>query len=114
MTGRAFVAMERRRLMCVARRKAGELLMIRPTLVLAAALGALTLASCDDYDADDRADYQEAPPVEVAPAAEDSAEPVVAPEVQDPVPTAPPVDTLPPEQRTSEESVQPESDTLFY
>jgi PBP1b-binding outer membrane lipoprotein LpoB len=88
--------------------------MTRSTLVLAAALGALTLASCDDYDGDNRAGYQEAAPVEVAPAAEDSAEPVVAPEVEDPAPTAPPVDTLPPEKRTSEESVQPESETLFY
>ena len=39
---------------------------------------------------------------------------VVAPDVQDPAPTAPPVDTLPPEERSSEQTVQPESETLFY
>lgn len=47
----------------------------------------------------------------VAPAAEDVATPVTDPAA---LPSAPPVDTLPPEKRSSEESVQPESDTLFY
>lgn len=90
--------------------------MKRMTIALAAtALGALALAGCDDYQARDD-DYADAPPIEApaAPAAEDSAAPVVAPDVVDPAPTAPPVDTLPPEERTSEETVQPESDTLFY
>lgn len=89
--------------------------MKRITIVLAAtALGVLALAGCDDYQARDD-DYADAPPIEAtAPAAEDSAAPVVAPDVVDPTPTAPPVDTLPPEERTSEETVQPESDTLFY
>lgn len=86
--------------------------MIRPTLVLAA-LGALSLAGCDDYRQESRDDYDAAQSVEVAPPAEADA-PVVAPEVQDPVPTTPPVDSLPPEQRSSEETVQPESETLFY
>ena len=46
---------------------------------------------------------------------EDAAAPAVA-EAEAPAATdAPaPVDTLPHEQRTSEQTVQPESDTLFY
>lgn len=51
----------------------------------------------------------ETPP---AVAAEDVAVPAAA---EAPAADAPPpVDTLPPEKRTSEESVQPESETLFY
>ncbi|WP_395943215.1 hypothetical protein [Brevundimonas sp.] len=90
--------------------------MRRSIFVLAAtALGALALAGCDDFQSSSRDDYADAPPVqEEAPAAEDSAEPVVAPEVTDPTPTAPPPETLPPEERSSEQSVQPESETLFY
>lgn len=80
-----------------------------------AALLALTtvfaVAACDDprpsEDAGlaDKAAEQAPPPV--------VEEPVVQPET--PV-TPPPTDStaLPPEQRTSEESVQPESETLFY
>ncbi|MDO9588981.1 MAG: hypothetical protein Q8R45_10035 [Brevundimonas sp.] len=47
----------------------------------------------------------------VADAATDAGEPVAAPAV-----AAPPADStaVPPEKRTSEESVQPESETLFY
>ena len=79
----------------------------------ALALGAAVLTGCDSYDRDD--DYETAPPPmePVAPAAEDSAAPVAAPDVSDQVP-APSPDTLPPEERTSEQSVQPESETLFY
>jgi PBP1b-binding outer membrane lipoprotein LpoB len=85
--------------------------MIRSTLVLAAALGAMTLASCDDYRAEPS---DEAPAMEVAPAEEAPAEPVVAPEVKDETPTPPPTDALPEDQRSSQESVQPDSETLFY
>lgn len=75
--------------------------------------GALSLAACDDpngYEQEEVADVpMEAP---VAPAAEDVAEPAAAPSAVD----TPPADstTLPSEKRTSEESVQPESETLFY
>lgn len=81
----------------------------------AAALAAgLALAGCDNPE-------QLAEPVameveqveEAAPAAEESAAPVVAETpapVTDPVPT----EALPPETKSSEESVQPESETLFY
>ncbi|PZU00292.1 MAG: hypothetical protein DI624_02790 [Brevundimonas sp.] len=83
------------------------------TLLAAAALLALALSACDDRPS--RSDggrepvqiQQEAPPpVEEQP-------PAPAPEVRDPAPT-PPTDTLPPEERSSEQSVQPESETLFY
>lgn len=89
--------------------------MRRSIFVLTAtALGALVLAGCDDYQSRSQDDYADAPPAEEqAVAAEDSAEPVVAPEVTDPAPTPAPA-PLPPEERTSEQSVQPESETLFY
>lgn len=88
--------------------------MSRSIFVLTAtALGALALAACDDFQSRSQDEYADTPPVEIqAPAAEDSAEPVVAPEVTDPAPT--PESQTPPEERTSEQSVQPESETLFY
>ena len=69
------------------------------------------VSACDDSDS-----YEEQPAVVAedvveAPAAEEVATPVVEPAA---LPSAPPVDTLPPEKRSSEESVQPESETLFY
>jgi len=74
---------------------------------------ALTVAACDDPQASNEPETadmtMEAP---VAPAAEDAAAPVAAPSAVD----TPPADstTLPPEKQTSEESVKPESETLFY
>ncbi|KQY96625.1 hypothetical protein [Brevundimonas sp. Root1423] len=74
---------------------------------------ALTAAACDDPQASNEPETadvaMEAP---VAPAAEDAGVPVAEPSAVD----APPVDstTLPPEKRSSEESVKPESETLFY
>ncbi|GAW40353.1 hypothetical protein SH203_00751 [Brevundimonas sp. SH203] len=81
-------------------------------LLAAAALAALALSACDDRPS--RSDEerepvqieQVPPPVEQPPAP--------APEVRDPAPTPPPTDRLPPEERSSEQSVQPESETLFY
>lgn len=75
--------------------------------------GVMGVAACDgpSYDNDDRP-----PPVE-AQAAEDVATETAAPEVAPgPTDTPPAADqgTLPPETKSSEESVQPESDTLFY
>lgn len=79
---------------------------------LLALTGALAVAACDDPrpahedSLADRAAEQAPPPV-----AEDAGVPAEAV-----APTPPPTDstTLPPEKRTSEESVQPESETLFY
>lgn len=75
--------------------------------------GAFAVAACDDprpYEDDSLADKaaEQAPP----PVAEDAGVPAEAV-----APTPPPPSdstTLPPEKRTSEESVQPESETLFY
>lgn len=87
--------------------------MTRSIFVLAAAASVLALSACDDRPSRSDDDYREmsvepAPP----PVKEETLPP--APEVQDPTPTPPPSTTLPPEERTSEQSVQPESETLFY
>ncbi|WP_307365404.1 hypothetical protein [Brevundimonas sp. SORGH_AS_0993] len=88
--------------------------MKRSILVLAAtALGALSLVACDDrrssgYD-DDRT-----PPIEAAPAQPAAPEqPVETPPVTDPAPTPPP-EKPNADERSSEQSVQPDSETLFY
>jgi hypothetical protein len=78
-------------------------------LSLATAFG---LAACTDPFADD-SEVTEAPmEVPVAAVAEDAGVPVAAPGAS----AAPPTDstTLPPANQSSEESVQPESETLFY
>lgn len=80
---------------------------------LAAAVGALALSACDDLGSHD--DTPEVTP----PPAEDSAVPVAdeAPAaVAPPAPTDahPDSSTLPSEKRTSEETVRPDSETLFY
>lgn len=78
-------------------------------LTLTAALG---LTACED-PASNEPEYGDAPmEAPIAPAAEDVAAPATAPSAVD----TPPADstTLPSEKRSSEESVQPESETLFY
>ena len=78
-------------------------------LALSTAFG---VAACDDPTSNDQ-EVAEAPMDEpIAPAAEDVGAPVAEPSATG----APPVDstTLPPEKRSSAESVQPESETLFY
>lgn len=82
-------------------------------LILAAVLGlASALAACDEPASRDDSMMEAGPPVEMAPAAEDVAAPAAAPSAVD----APPADpsTLPSSPATSEETVQPESETLFY
>lgn len=79
-------------------------------LTLAAVGAALALAGCDRPEPTDEG-LEPTPPVEVAPP------PVETPPVETaPAPTTPPTDTtaLPDDQRTSEETVRPESETLFY
>lgn len=87
--------------------------LIVKRLLLAAGLSAAAfLASCDEPQHYESVEIQtEAPPA--APAAEDSAAPVVAeaPAAKD---AAAPVEAIPHDERTSEQTVQPESDTLFY
>lgn len=80
---------------------------------LLALTSAFAVAACDDprsSEEDSLADKAAEQPL--APAAEDAGVPT---EAVAPTPP-PPTDTnaIPPEKRTSEESVQPESETLFY
>ena len=82
-------------------------------LILALALAASAgLAGCDEPRSEQ---IETASPLEqapVAPAAEDMA----AAAADSAAPTTPATDpaTVPPEQRSSEETVKPESETLFY
>jgi hypothetical protein len=83
-------------------------------LILALAMcGAATLASCDDVR---QPQTETAPPAveeaPVAPAATDNA----APAAETAAPPKPATDNsaLPPDQRPSEDTVKPESETLFY
>lgn len=88
--------------------------LIVKRLLLATSLSAAAfLASCDEPRPSESIEIQTEVPA--APAAEDAAADAVA-EAEAPAATdtPAPVDTLPPEQRTSEQTVQPESDTLFY
>jgi hypothetical protein len=78
------------------------------SFVLAAACA---VSACDQPESYDQQPAVVAEDVVEAQAAEEVATPVVDPAA---LPSAPPVDTLPPEKRSSEESVQPESETLFY
>lgn len=85
--------------------------MLNRILIGAALCASGFLAACEQP-------YNEPEPVEApvsieAPAAEDVAAPAVAETPAAPVP-ATPVEALPPDQRSSEQTVQPESDTLFY
>lgn len=82
-------------------------------IALLALTGAVSVAACDDPGGSNEPEYADTPiEAPVAPAAEDAGAPVAAPSAVD----TPPADTtrLPPEKRSSEESVKPESETLFY
>jgi hypothetical protein len=77
---------------------------------LVAIAGAVALTACDDPRPAEP-EVLDPPMAEpVAAAAEEVQAPVAAPSATD----TPPSDTLPAEKRTSEESVQPDSETLFY
>jgi hypothetical protein len=80
-------------------------------ILLTLGLTAVILVGCDDpgYDRSDTPTMI----VEASPSAEDAAADVVAtePELTTPVD---PVPVLPPDEATSQESVTPESETLFY
>jgi hypothetical protein len=86
---------------------------MRRLIALLTLTGALSVAACDDTRGSNDPEFadpaMEAP---VATAAEEVEVPAVAPDVVD----TPPADLtrLPPEDRSSEESVQPQSETLFY
>jgi len=79
-------------------------------IALFAVAGALALTACDDPRSTDEQPDVTPPPAAMAPAAEETAAPVAAPAATPPVDSS----TLPSEKRTSEESVKPDSETLFY
>ena len=89
----------------------GETTLVKRLCLTFALVCVGALAACDDPDTYNEQPAVVAEDVVEAPAAEEVAAPVVEPAA---LPSAPPVDTLPPEKRSSEESVQPESETLFY
>lgn len=83
------------------------------TLTAAAlAAASLTLAACDSPPSESAMETQEAIAVE------ETTPPVITEQPIEPAAPSPsdavPVETLPPEVRTSEETVQPDSETLFY
>lgn len=89
--------------------------MSHTTAYIALALaGGLILSGCDNsYNASDSAVMEVEQVEDAAPAAEEAAAPVAA-ETSQPTPDTAPTETLPPAVQSSEESVQPESETLFY
>ncbi|GAA0654378.1 hypothetical protein [Brevundimonas lenta] len=83
-------------------------------VALLALTGAFAVAACDDpRPVEDDMSTEMTVETPVAPAAEDAGVPADA---TAPTTPPPPTDstTMPSEKRTSEESVQPESETLFY
>ncbi len=81
-------------------------------IALLALTTAFGVAACDGPDSNEP-EVADAPmDLPMAPAAEEAGAPAAAPSAVD----TPPVDstTLPSEKRSSEESVRPESETLFY
>lgn len=85
---------------------------MRRLIALLALTGALAAAACDNRNEANDAETATAADAAMAPAAAEVAVPAAAPSAVD----APPIDstTLPPENQSSEESVKPESETLFY
>ena len=107
--------MERTGHLSVGRPITGGHAVNRKIIVAAAAIGlTLGLAACDNFQTPTDETVETAPDAmePVAPAAEDVAAPAADPSATD----APPVDNtaLSPEKRSSEETVKPESETLFY
>lgn len=86
---------------------------MRRLIAFLALAGALSMTACDNRNSSNEAETADAGiDADMVPAAADTAAPVV-----ETGPAAgPPLDstTLPPEKRSSEESVKPESETLFY
>ena len=80
-------------------------------IVLAALAASLAVSACDRPEPEDDGLQPMPAPEAVPPTTETAPAPV---ETQ-PAPTPPPsTDALPDDKRTSEETVQPQSETLFY
>ncbi|AQR62506.1 hypothetical protein BZG35_13265 [Brevundimonas sp. LM2] len=84
---------------------------MRTILILAAAGLALALTGCDEPYREEAETVPAETEAPVAPAATDQTAPVVDAAAPDETATTVPP---PPEEPTSEQSVQPESETLFY
>lgn len=85
---------------------------MKRTMLVAALVGLGTLAGCDDYEGSSE---PMPPPVDaevMAPSVEENTAPVV--EMEAPSEQEAYVPPLPEDTRPSEETVQPESETLFY
>lgn len=86
---------------------------MRRLIALLTVSAALGVAACDEPRTSSEPEFADAPmEAPVAPTAEEAGAPVAAPDVLD----TPAADSTlpPPGKRSSAESVQPESETLFY
>ena len=89
-------------------------LIVKRLLLAAGLSAAAVLASCDEPRSRDDYEAVEIQPEEAtAPSAEEAAAPAVA-EAPAATEAPAPVDAIPHDERTSGQTVQPESDTLFY
>ena len=89
--------------------------MNRKIIAAAAAFGlTMGLAACDNFQTprDETVETASDMAEPAATAAEEAAVPAAAPSATDPSPAD--NTALPPEKRSSEETVKPESETLFY
>ena len=86
--------------------------MKRLTLAAFAIAASAALAGCEEPRSEREEYVIPEAPAPVAPSAEDQAAP--ASETAAPETTPQDYSTLPPEERPSEETVKPESETLFY
>jgi hypothetical protein len=90
----------------------GETPLMKRLIAILALSTALGVAACGNPNGNDAETAEGTMDAPTAPTAEDAGVPVAAPGAA----AAPPADstTLPPEKQSSEESVRPESETLFY
>jgi hypothetical protein len=88
----------------------GEMQMKSLMFVAAIGVAALTLSACDEPYREETGTASQPMDTPVAPSATDQTAPVT----DTTAPTTPSTTTLPADERSSEQSVQPESETLFY
>jgi hypothetical protein len=90
----------------------GETTLMKHLIAILALSTAFGVAACDGPNSYDSEPAEAPVEAQIAPAAEDAEVPVAEPNTT----YTPPADTttLPANKRSSEESVRPESETLFY
>jgi len=112
VTGRAFGVMEHATRPSIGEPFPGETLLMKRLITVLILSTVSGLTACNDPFANDAA-VSEAPlEVPVAPAAEDAGVPVAGTGAAEALPAD--STAMPAEKQSSEESVQPESETLFY